>query len=152
MDFINKISLEKTFITFQGEQLTLKEETKYINNKLEQIKNGQAVHLLAFVNGNLAGSSDVNPSIKIKPHRGVFGIVLAQKYRHDGVGRILMETVLKEAKKIKNLRIITLEVFGDNLIAQKLYQKLDFIEWGRLTNGIKHKNKYVDQILMYKKV
>lgn len=153
LDFINKISKEKTFITFQGEQLTFEEEDKYVKSRIEEIKEKKSVHLLAFINNDLAGSSDINPSIKIKPHRGVFGIVLAKKYRSEGIGTILMENVIREAlKNIKNLKIITLEVFGDNFIAQKLYRKMGFIEWGLLPKGIKHKNKYVDQILMYKKI
>ena len=64
-----------------------------------------------------------------------------------------MELVISESvKNITKLKIIELEVFGNNPIAKKLYEKFGFIEFGRLPDGIKHRDKYVDAVLMYKKV
>lgn len=53
---------------------------------------------------------------------------------------------------MKLLKIITLEVFSLNILAQNLYKKFGFMEYGRLSGGIKYKNKFVDDILMYKKI
>jgi RimJ/RimL family protein N-acetyltransferase len=154
LEYINKISLEKTFVTFQGEQLTLESETDYVNKKIESIKNKKSVALVAFINDELVGSSDVDLlEVSIRSHQGVFGIIIAQKYRGEGIGKILMKSVIRETKKnIKDIKIITLEVFGDNPIAQKLYKSLGFVEFGKLPKGLRHKNKFVDEILMYKKI
>lgn len=152
-DFINRASQEETFITFQGEVLSLEDEDKYVQSKIELIEKKESIMLLAFVDNEMAGSSDVDLKPKIKSHQGVFGIIIDKKFRGEGVGTILMEAVIKEAiKNIKNLKMITLEVFGDNPIAQNLYKKMGFIEFGRLPRGIKHKDNFVDEILMYKKV
>lgn len=150
-DFINKASKEKTYIIFQGEQLSLEDETKYVQSKVELINKKESVHLLAFIDNNLAGSSDIDLQSRIKKHQGLFGIIIDKKYRGEGIGKILMGQVLKEAKKnIKTLKIVVLEVLGNNSIAQNLYKSMGFIEFGRLPGGIKHRGKFVDEILMYK--
>ena len=151
MNYINKISLEKTFITFQGEQQTLKEETKWLKSFIEKINKSELVFLMAFIGGNLVATSHIELKDKIKSHIGGFGITVSKDYRGDGIGKKLMELVISESiKKIKGLKIIELEVFGDNPIAQNLYKKMGFIEFGRLPRGIKHKDKFVDAVLMYK--
>ena len=152
-DFINKASKEKTFITFQGEILSLEDEQKYIQSKVEAIEKKEAVALLAFIDNKLIGSSGIDLEIKIKSHQGLFGIIIDHDCRGEGVGKILMELVVKEAiKNIKGLKIITLEVFGSNFIAQSLYKKMGFVEFGRLPQGIKYKDNFEDEILMYKKI
>jgi len=153
LKLMNKISLEKTFILFQGEQLTLKEETKYVQEKLKKIKKNKLVKLLAFVNNQLAGVSDIELKNKVVSHQGSFGIIIDKNFRGDGVGGILMDNVIKEAKeKFKSLKIIDFDVFGDNIIAQNLYKKMGFKKYGLLPKGIKHRDKFVDQILMYKEI
>lgn len=150
-EFINKISQEKTFMIFQGEKISLEEQKKYIESNLEKIKKNEAVHLLAFINGELVASSDITLKNKVFSHIGGFGIVVAQKYRGEGVGKILAKTVIREAKKnIKGLKIITLDVFSTNLVAQKLYKSIGFQEYGRLPKGVKHKNKFIESIHMYR--
>jgi RimJ/RimL family protein N-acetyltransferase len=152
-DFINKISQEKTFITFQGEQSSLKDEKKYVAGKIKNIKNKKSVHLLGFINNELVANSDIDMKEKVFSHIGNFGLIVAKKYRGEGIGKIIMNAVLEESEKnIKDLKIVILGVFANNPIAQNLYKKLGFIEYGRLPEGLKHKGNFVDEILMYKKI
>jgi len=152
-DFINKASQEKTYITFQGEILSFEDEIKYVQSKIEAINKKESVVLLAFIENKLVGSSDINLEPKIKSHQGLFGIIIDHDYRGEGIGKILMSTVIKEAvENINGLKLITLEVFGNNSIAQSLYKKMGFVEFGNLPQGLKHQDKFVDQILMYKDV
>lgn len=151
-DYINKISTERTFITFQGEQQTLESEKEYLKSELDKIIKNNCVYLLAFINNKLVGSAAIDLEDKVESHVGVFGITVAKEYRGDGIGKLLLENILKESKKIKKLKIIKLQVYSPNILAQNLYKKFGFIEYGRLPGGIKYRNKYVDAILMYKKV
>lgn len=89
---------------------------------------------------------------KAEKHVGTFGITMAKDFRNKGIGTTLMELVLEEAKKLKDLKIITLGVFGNNPIAKNLYKKLGFVEYGYLPKGIVHKGKFVDHIYMYKEI
>lgn len=152
-DFINKASKEKTFISFQGEIFKLEDEKKWLEKTIEKIKKKEKVYLMAFIDGQFVGSSDIELASMIRSHIGIFGIVVDSDFRGHGVGKLLMELVIKEAiKNIKDLKIITLECFAENEIAISLYQKMGFIEFGRLPEGLKRKGKFSDQLFMYLKV
>ncbi len=149
-DYINTLSKERTFIIFQGEQVTLEEEKKYIESQIEKIEKNQAIKLLAFIGNKLVGSSDIYLEEKTSSHVGVFGLTVAKDFRREGIGKLLISLVLEEAKKnMKNLRIITLGVFEGNNIAKNLYKKFGFKKYGKLPQGIKYKDKYIDHIYMY---
>ena len=152
-DYINALSREKTFVRFQGEEIKLEDEIKYVKTQLERIVKKQTVELLVFCNNKLIGISSIDMKDKTESHEGVFGISIAKDYRGEGIGKKFMQTVLEEAiKNIPQLRIITLGVFGDNPLAKSIYEKFGFKEYGRLPNGSLHKEKYVDHVYMYKSV
>ncbi len=152
-EYINKISKEKTFITFQGEEMTLEGENKWLEGELKKIAEGKAVQLLVFSDNKLIGVSGITMKERAEKHVGIFGITIAKRFRDDGIGALLMETVLKEAKKnLKDLKIVTLGVFGNNAVAQKLYKKMGFIEYGNLPKGAIHNGVPVDHVYMYKEV
>lgn len=151
--YINKLSTEQTYILFQGEEIAFKDEEEYLKKMLEKIEKKEAVELLVFSENELIGISGITMRDRAVAHEGVFGISVSKEYRGEGIGKKLMELVIKEAKKnLPQLKIITLGVFSNNLLAIKMYQKFDFEEFGRLPKGIVHKGKYVDHIYMYKKV
>lgn len=151
--YINAISKERTYITWQGEEISLKHEQKYLKNQLERIKKHETVQLLLFVNDELSGISAIDLGKRIKCHIGVFGITIAQKYRGKGFGKLLTKLTLEEASKnLVKLKIITLEVFAENEKAIKMYKGFGFIEYGKLPKGNLYKGKLVDDIQMYKNV
>ena len=150
-DYINTLSKEKTFVRFQGEEISLEDETKYLNAQLEKIARKQTVELLVFCNNKLIGISSIDMKDKTESHEGVFGISIAKEYRGEGIGKKFMQLVLEEAEKnIPQLRIITLGVFGDNPLAKRIYEKFGFKEYGKLPKGSLHKDEYVDHIYMYR--
>jgi len=153
LNFINIISKEQTFILFQGEQMTLEEESRYVEGFIYKVENHMAIKLLVFHGEEFIGLADVVMKERAENHVGVFGIILAKEWRKKGIGRFLMEKAIEEAKKnIVGLEIITLGVFSDNPIAKKMYEKMGFKEHGLLPGGIKHKEDLVDHIYMYKKL
>lgn len=152
-DFINQISEEKTFITFQGEKMSFKDEEKYVAQKVKNIKDKKSVHLLGFIDGELVANCDIDMKEKVFSHIGNFGLIVSKKHRGEGIGKIIMNTVIEESKKnIKDLKIIILGVFACNLIAKNLYTKMGFIEYGRLPQGLQYQGSFTDEILMYKNV
>lgn len=152
-DYINALSKEQTFIRFQGEEVSLESEGKYLKEQLEKIAKNQAVQLLVFSAGKLIGISEINMKDKVEGSEGVLGISLLEEYRGEGAGKKLMELVVKEAEEnIPQLRIVTLGVFDNNPVARDLYGKLGFKDYGRLPGGVLYKGEYVDHIYMYKQV
>jgi len=120
---------------------------------LKKIEKNLAVKLLTFYKRQLIAISDIRPLDNIESHIGSFGITVANEYRSQGIGKLLTELVLTEAKNnLKQIRIVRLGVFANNPIAKIMYEKFGFKEYGNLPEGIKHKDKYIDHIYMYKKI
>jgi len=151
LNFINEISKEKTFILRQGEQLTLEEEQEFVNKQLKAIKEKIVIHLVIEINKKIVAGAQLNLKRFVNSHVGHMGITILKNYRDQGLGRILINTLINEAvKNLPELKIIDLSVFAINERAKHLYQSVGFTEYGRLPKGIKYKNEYIDEIFMYK--
>lgn len=148
--YINDLSQEKTYISFQGEEISLSEEEIFLNNALKKIDLKESVVLVVESGGKIVGISDVNKLGRAEKHTAIFGITLAKEFRGKGIGRKLMEKVLEEAKKnLDDIKLIRLVCFADNTNACKLYESIGFKEFGKLPGGILYKGKPTDEILMY---
>lgn len=153
LHYINAISKERTFSNFQGEQITLEEEKRYLEMLLKEMKLDRNVTLLVYNGDKLIGGSGIALGNRIENHIGIFGISLAKNFRGEGIGTVLMQEVINESvKQIPSLRIVILKVFANNTVAFKMYQKFGFKEYGRLPQGIQYRGKFVDAILMYKTI
>lgn len=151
--YINALSEERTHITMQGEIMSLEDEKKYLDGVLEKVKNKTAVQLLMFAGQSMAGISGIELGRLTEKHIGTIGISINKKYRRLGLGKLLLTTILKEAKKeLHNMEIFELAVHSKNTVAHKMYVNFGFVEYGRLPNGVKLEKGYQDKILMYKKV
>lgn len=149
--YINRISKEKTFITFQGEKISKKNETQWLDSKIQQVRQKKCVVLFVFVENKFSGSSEITLKERTGRHIGSFGITLAPEARGQGIGKLLMSLIISEAqKKLPGLKIITLECFANNEIALNLYRSLGFIEYGRLPKGLNYRGSLVDEVMMYK--
>jgi ribosomal protein S18 acetylase RimI-like enzyme len=151
--YINELSKEKTFISFQGEDISLKDERIWVNSSLKKIREKKSVQLIIEINGKIEGVSGIDTKGRVNNHVGIFGISIAREFRGKGIGKKLIETVLEEAKKnLKHIRIIHLECFASNETACNLYKSVGFKEYGKLPGGIAYKDGFVDEILMYKEI
>ena len=153
LNFINIISKEKSYILFQGEQMSLEEESRYIEGFIKKAENHTAVKLLVFHNNEFIGLADITMKDKAESHIGILGIIIGKEWRNKKIGKFLMQKIIEEAQKnIPQLQIITLTVFANNPVAKQLYEKMGFITYGLLPNGLKHKGVFVDNIYMYKSI
>lgn len=132
-------------------KMTKKEEIKRITNQLRMIEDKESIILVVEIRRKVMGCADVtkekNPS---KKHTANLGISLKKEIRGKGIGKRLLKTVLKEAKKVLKVKIIKLSVMAPNKIAQNLYKKLGFKEIGRIKKGLRFYQKYVDEVIMTK--
>jgi len=153
LEFINTLSREQTYIIFQGEQMTLEEESRYVEGFLKKAEDKKAIKLLAFHNEELIGVADITPKERAESHIGVFGLTIKKEWRGKGIGSFLMQKVLEEAEKnIKGMKMITLGVYATNPVAKNLYLKMGFSIYGMLPKGLIRKGELVDHIYMYKLV
>ncbi len=152
-DYINILSQERTFIRFQGEQVSLDQEQEYLNQLLRKVKQNEILSILAVHDGEIAGSTDIKMQEKTDRHIGLFGIVVKKQYRGQGLGTYLTDLAIKQAQKtLPGLEIVQLSVYANNERAIHLYEKFDFKQYGLLPDGIKLENGYQDRIFMYRRI
>ena len=151
--YFNAISAEKTFITYQGEKISKKDEKNWLDKNIKLIRSKKSVRLFIFIDKKLSGVTDITLKDRVQNHIGTFGITLASETRGQGIGKLLMSLIISEAqKRLINLKIITLDCFANNDVALNLYKSLGFIEHGRLPKGLNYRGTLVDEVMMYKMV
>lgn len=130
--------------------MTVDDEIAWIN-KLNCSETSLA--LVAEINGYVVGLIDFHGNSKRRrlSHSGAFGMSVLQEYRDQGIGSVLIESLLAWAKECKLVEKVSLAVLATNQRAIFVYKKLGFIEEGRRIREVKiGPGKYVDDILMYK--
>jgi len=143
---INSLVEEKAMLTVQ-KKLTLKEEREYLE---KIIKDRNSIHLFLIIDKEVMGSARVTKNNGTKNHIGELGISLRKEARGKGLGEKLTKEVISKAIKKFKLKIITLEVYSKNKIAQNLYKKMGFQKVGIIKEGIKHFDTYEDVVIMVK--
>jgi RimJ/RimL family protein N-acetyltransferase len=151
--YFKTLSAEKTFVTYQGEKISKKHESEWLDQKLKLIRHKKSVFLFVFVDKKLSGVTDITMMEKVNSHIGSFGITLSPEIRGQGIGKLLMNLIISEAqKKLLSLKIITLDCFANNEVALNLYKSLGFAEYGRLPKGLNYRGSLVDEVLMSKTI
>jgi ribosomal protein S18 acetylase RimI-like enzyme len=108
--------------------------------------------IIAEVNGKVVGWLEFESQTRKKiSHTGSFGIMIHKDYRGMGIGRMLINELLKWAEKNPLIEKVSLGVFSTNHRAISLYKSMGFEEEGRRIKEIKmNENEYIDDVLMYK--
>lgn len=99
--------------------------------------------------GTLIGS--VGLSVHTNPrtrHVGSLGIFVHRDWQGRGVGTALLETVLDLADRWLLLVRVELEVYADNQPAQRLYEKMGFVQEGYKRMATLRDGAYIDELLM----
>jgi RimJ/RimL family protein N-acetyltransferase len=149
--YINKLSAEDTFLLVSGEVITREEEQNYLNNLLQEITNKNRIQILAFYKNQLVGNVEVNRLVRRRKrslHVGEIAISIAKDFRNLGLGKILLQEIIKQSKNI-GLKQVYLTTFSNNETACTLYKKLGFIQVGEIPDHILYRDKYIGMIFMY---
>lgn len=97
--------------------------------------------------GKLVGMAGFKREASLKTsHRSfIWGMFVTPAYRKHGIGRMLMEEILKRAGQVPGLEQINLCVVSSNEGALKLYLALGFETFGYEKNALKHNGVYYDE-------
>jgi GNAT superfamily N-acetyltransferase len=82
-------------------------------------------------------------------HTCLFSIIVQKQMRGKGIGKSLLEELMKLAKMKFHIEILHLEVYEGNP-AKKLYERLGFVEFGCHKKSIKEEQGYLDKHFMQK--
>ena len=113
-----------------------------INNLKNDFENPNSTYYIAKLDGEIVGFAGF---LKICDEANLMNIVTKVNKRHLGIGKKLLENVIKEAKN-QNLKTITLEVNEKNTYAINLYEKK--FNFKRIGLRKKYYNNTDDAILM----
>ncbi len=106
--------------------------------------------LVAIHNNNVIGVLTLTrESFQKNRHVAFLGIAIRRGFRHQGIGRAMMEMSFEWAREM-GIEKICLEVFSTNVNAIELYKKLGFEIEGIRKKQFKIEGNYVDDVLMAK--
>lgn len=123
----------------------------YLVDHIKANREGKAIHLAAFDEQNqYLGSVSIDREGTRRTHIGRLGIGLKKEARNQGLGRALIEEVIRQAEVYFDIKLVILEIFATNDPAMHLYKSAGFKEYGRLPKGLQYRSEFIDKILMYK--
>ncbi|NLN15571.1 MAG: ribosomal protein S18-alanine N-acetyltransferase [Tissierellia bacterium] len=93
-------------------------------------KNKLAKYMVAEVDGRVVGFGGM---WLILNEAHITNIAVKEEYRGMGVGKRILESLIYYCA-LKNIDSMTLEVRKSNMVAQKLYRKYGFVEYGVRSN------------------
>ena len=149
LGFANALVKEDTYTTLTGEMISQEAEEQFLSKMISQMKEKNAVHILAFCDDELVANTGIVKQGKRKDDVGLFGIAISSGFRNEGIGKQLMELLFEKAKGI-GIRRAVLEVYAANDIGISLYKKMGFLMAGQFPKHIWYKNELMDEIVMYK--
>ena len=115
---------------------------------VERIISNNFSQFYAVENNQVIGWCDIIPKEQeFHKHVGILGMGVISGYRNKGIGTKLINTAIKHARS-RGIERIELEVYASNIIAQKLYKKIGFVQEGVKRKGKKINNQYEDVIMM----
>lgn len=140
LNYLKVTNTESKYLICEPDEITmsLDDEKAFITRKAES---ENELLLLAFEDGKHIGNCSlmsVGTSTRYK-HRCSIAIALYKAYCGRGIGRLMLETVLSEAKKL-GYGQAELEVVTENLGAIALYEAVGFVKCGVLPNSMKYRD------------
>lgn len=129
--------------------LTEEQEQGWIKRHLDS---PGSIVLVSEVNGTIVGLLEFECGTRRRlAHRGSLAITVLKECRGQGIGSILMKTLVDWAEAIPDVEKLCLSVLATNTRAIKLYQKFGFVEEGRRPREVKlGPDEYIDDVLMYR--
>lgn len=151
IEYLKRVCDETPFLLTEGCDVnyTVEGEREFLKN-FEDSEN--CLMLNAYDKGRLIGNCSFFPAGNAKRmlHRASLGIAIFKEYCNCGIGELMLRELLDCARKC-GYEIMELDVYAENVRAIHLYEKLGFIQRGRLVNAVKYKDgTYDDLILMQK--
>ena len=152
------IDLKKSYLrNTKTIPLVLDEYLSSVKNELALIteyeKSLNGILLVAEFENEFIGNIDLTGSKRSKMfHTGMIGMGIKEEWRDQGLGRILIESVIDWAKENSEIELIWLDVYASNELGYNLYKNTGFQISGIINDFFKDENGYVDKVQMYQRI
>ena len=147
-DFIAPFVKEKSYLAVQKVP-TLAQERRWLQNLAKRADERKSLFVFLFSDGKLVGNCNARIG-EYAAERGnaSFGLAMSKPYRGKGWGEKLLRRAIREAKARFKPHRLWIEHASGNTPARRLYQKVGFVEVGRLSEYHNHHGEWKDKILM----
>ena len=152
--FINSLVNEKqgdkksTLYTGFERKVTREEEVQWLAQTLVAIEGQSAINMVADINGKIIANGDVTRGrYKDTHHHGHLGLTMTSKDRGRGIGRRMIETLVRESRRA-GLRTLDAEFLADNETARRAYEKAGFKQAGIIPHKVFRNGRYFDGLIM----
>ena len=150
IELVNSLVDEGADVTMY-QSVTREGEAEWLGRKLIALDRDSVFVLVAEVDGEMIGNSELRMTKGFSSHVGEIGIIIKRGYRDLGIGTEMLRTLISQAKTMC-LKLLKLSVYSSNERAIHVYNKLGFKETGRIPNGLFKNGKYLDDIIMVNKI
>jgi RimJ/RimL family protein N-acetyltransferase len=148
LELINSLVEEKAEVIVD-EKLSREQEAEWLSGVLLRLEKGQVFFSVAEVDRKVVASSDLHLGKGSEKRTGAVGIAVKSGFRHLSIGTRVMRAMVKEAKRI-SLKVLVLSVFATNKRAIHVYEKVGFVQTGRVPKKHFREGTYIDEIAMAK--
>jgi RimJ/RimL family protein N-acetyltransferase len=154
LSFINSLVKEKQGDSRSGlytgfdTKVTREEEAEWLAQSLVEIEGGEVINIIAEIGGKIIANGEVTRGrYKDTRHYGHMGLTMISRYRGQGIGRMIIETLVRESRRA-GLRTLDVEFLAENETARRAYQKGGFKQAGIIPRKIFRDGKYFDGLIM----
>ena len=148
LGYIEVTSGETEFLAFgPGEfLLTEEEEAEFLEASRGSTND---VYLIALIGDTIAGTLSFTGGHRHRSrHAGEFGMTVRKELWGQGIGSLLLDSLVAWARSSGVVTKINLQVRTDNRRAIELYERKGFGHEGRIVNSIRFQGTYYDSLSM----
>jgi len=110
----------------------------------------ETFYMVAEVDGKVVGMSEVNRRLSgYETHVRALGIAIRNNFRNLGIGTEMIKNLVERTQGM-NLEVLTLSTFATNERAIHGYEKVGFVQTGRIPKKFFKDGKYIDEVIMTK--
>lgn len=142
-DALDSVARERTWLAYT-EAPPYEHMRKFVSGLIKD----NDIQVYALLDETVAGWCDITRRKReVFAHTGSLGMGITKPHRGKGLGSMMMEECIKQARA-NGLEKICLEVYSHNTAGIALYKKFGFVEEGKKIREAKLDGKYFDEYVM----
>lgn len=147
-----RVGGESPFLTFGAEGPGIAEEDVRRQAARTRLL-ANALFLVAEVDGRVVGvlTFECGERLRVR-HTGEFGLSVSREHHGHGIGRALVEQLIRWAEAGGVVRKVNLRVRVDNERAIALYERLGFVKEGRISRDLLDDGVFHDAFWMGREI
>ena len=132
--------------------LAAEEASAYWQNVFADVEKGHILLFAAYVDGQLAGTAQLQPSPKAngRIRAEVAKVLVHSAFRRRGIGRALMDALEAEARRLQRTTLVLDTRLGD--AGEPLYAKCGYTKVGVIPAYVINENGEPDATVIYYKL